>query len=139
MPPYSVLPTDRAASSSRGVRPPLAWSAGLAILLLLDVLLLYADRPLHQALFEGELGIVELPTFLMLIAAAIVAGFAARRERGGARIVFTLLALGCLYWGGEEVSWGQSSSIGRRPPVGRRETTSMRPTCTMSGESSGRS
>ena len=108
MPPYSVLPTDRAASSSRDVRPPLVWSAGLAILLLLDVFLLVADRPLHQALFEGELGIVEFPTFLMLIAAAIVAGLAARRELGGARIVFTLLALGCLYWGGEEVSWGQT-------------------------------
>ena len=84
-----------------------AWPWAALVFFALDVVLLFAARPVHRV-FEGELGIVELPTFLFLLAAVPFAACGALRSRGRDRVLFSLLALGGFYWGMEEISWGQT-------------------------------
>lgn len=99
--PSDGFPTPR--STSR-----LVWNVALAALLLLDVLFLVVNRPFHEAVFEGELGLVELGTFAVLLGGAVLFARSALAERGKTRWLFAFLGLGCFYWGMEEVSWGQT-------------------------------
>ena len=86
----------------------IAWPLVAVLVFLFDIGLFLVDRPLHHFYFKGELGVVELPTFVLLLATVPVAAWCALRSQGRERTFFALLALGCLYWGGEEVSWGQT-------------------------------
>ncbi len=69
------------------------------------------DRASYLRVFEGELGIVELATPLLLLAAMVAGvGVLRRRERLGSRWLsawFACVLFGCLYMAGEELSWGQ--------------------------------
>jgi hypothetical protein len=81
-------------------------------LMLIAAALAYAwAPPLYRRLFVPELGLVEIATPLVLVA-GIGSGLAALRWRRA--LPHPLLALwigcftlGCLYFAGEEVSWGQ--------------------------------
>ncbi len=85
-----------------------AWPILAVLVFLLDIGLFLADRPLHDYYFKGEFGVVELPTFVLIFATVPVAAWCAAKSRGGERVFFALLTVACLYWGGEEVSWGQT-------------------------------
>jgi len=69
------------------------------------------DPALERRVFEGELGFVELATFTVLLPGAWFGVYAWRlghRLPGRALRVWVLMvALGCVYFAGEEVSWGQ--------------------------------
>lgn len=82
---------------------------GLTILVfVLDAALFFLARPLHRSLFEGELGLVEMLTWPLLLLAVPIAIWGASRAKGANRVLLILLALGCFYWGMEEISWGQT-------------------------------
>lgn len=60
------------------------------------------------AFFSGELGFTELATVALLLPAVVLAARAGLRATDPLlRGWFGLLALGCLYFAGEEASWGQ--------------------------------
>lgn len=61
--------------------------------------------------YEGELGLVELGTFVVLVPATVLAliTFRSRSKLGDPWLGRWLLlfSLGCVYFAGEEISWGQ--------------------------------
>jgi hypothetical protein len=65
----------------------------------------------YQLLFEDESGIVENATALLSLAAAVLAALATRYAwragRRGLPALLVVFALGCVFYAGEEVSWGQ--------------------------------
>lgn len=69
------------------------------------------DVATYRAVFNGELGVVELATPAVLFL-GIAFGFSALRYRQYlpgrlARVWIAMLTLGCVYFAGEELSWGQ--------------------------------
>jgi hypothetical protein len=69
------------------------------------------DHETYRRTFVGEMGFVEIPTVLALIA-AVAMGIRALRDSHALGIRFLagwllLGTLGCLYFAGEEASWGQ--------------------------------
>lgn len=69
------------------------------------------SNPVYDAWFRHESGVTETAT-VALLALSLVAGLYVTRWawRQGDRaltVFFALFALGCLYFGGEEASWGQ--------------------------------
>ena len=85
---------------------PLAFAAAQVITRGLD-----AGQGFYFRLFEGEIGVVELGTFAVLLPAIVMALMTYRSITGfGERWLgwwLLLFALGCLYFAGEEISWGQ--------------------------------
>ena len=92
---------------------PLFWRLGFPPLLLVFTLAckVWAPPGFYSDYIESEQGLIELATAFLAFAAswlALRAGQAARRQLPPAQwIWFVLLALGCFYIGGEEISWGQ--------------------------------
>lgn len=81
--------------------PPLPLAAELA-------LRASGSRAEAAAFFSGELGFTELATVALLLPAVVLATRACVRSSDPIlRGWFGLLALGCLYFAGEEASWGQ--------------------------------
>ena len=82
----------------------------LAVFLVLSLLYWWVPA-LYRTWFEGEQGLLELAQFALAVAAMGVALWTLRAPGlKGKRPLFawvSLLALGCLYIAGEEVSWGQ--------------------------------
>lgn len=70
-----------------------------------------SSAPFYDAWFEHESGLVETGTFVLLVLAAIggvlATCWAWRRGDRRLTLFFTLFTLGCIYFGGEEASWGQ--------------------------------
>lgn len=69
------------------------------------------SEPAYIRYFVGEISVIEVPTVLVLIV-AIVMGIRALRDARALRISFLpgwllLGTLGCVYFAGEEASWGQ--------------------------------
>ncbi len=69
--------------------------------------------------YEGELGLVELGTFVVLVPAIVLAliTFRSRSKLSDPWLGrwLVLFALGCLYFAGEEISWGQHFMGWRSP------------------------
>lgn len=65
----------------------------------------------YRSFFVGEASLVEIPTVVALVVATVMGVRAARDARAlGMRLLpiwLVLGALGCFYFAGEEVSWGQ--------------------------------
>ncbi|MDX1572099.1 MAG: hypothetical protein R3200_16565, partial [Xanthomonadales bacterium] len=55
----------------------------------------------------GEQGLIELSTFFLLLPAVVLGFLAQSRHAGMGRVWLVALTLGCVYFAGEEVSWGQ--------------------------------
>ena len=94
----------------------------LAVFLLLS--LVYWWTPdLYRAWFEGEQGLLELSQFVLAVAAMGVALWTLKAPGlKGKPLLFawvSLLALGCLYIAGEEVSWGQHLFFWQTPETWR--------------------
>lgn len=85
---------------------PLSFAAVLLVARLLD-----GGQGFYFRWFEGENGVVESGTFVVLVPTVVFAllSYRARPIIPGDWLGRWLLlfALGCLYFGGEEVSWGQ--------------------------------
>lgn len=69
------------------------------------------SAPFYDAWFEHESGLVETGTFVLLVLAAIggllATWWAWRRGDHRLTLFFIFFTLGCIYFGGEEASWGQ--------------------------------
>ena len=113
----SDIPVTRAArrqawlDAEAETLPRAAWLSFPPLMLLVAVPLLLADKALYKQLFDHELGIVELMTPAVLVI-GIAFGLATltRIKRVAvprARLWVLLVTLGCIYFAGEEVSWGQ--------------------------------
>jgi len=90
------------------------------ILLIAIVLVRSLDHAAYRRIFDGELGVIELATpVLAFIAAAFgVATLArARPPRAWLRLWLALVTAGAVYFGGEELSWGQHLVGWRTPPA----------------------
>ena len=79
------------------------------------------DEPSYRLLFENEVGPIENGTALLLLP-GIVAGIRIWRRRGGLPkrwlgLWFALVGLGCIYFAGEEISWGQSLFHWQTPEI----------------------
>lgn len=65
----------------------------------------------YEAIFNGEMGVVELGTLVLLLGASILLGLEARRQvlRGerATALLLAVLACGAFVFMGEEASWGQ--------------------------------
>jgi len=99
--------------------PTLAWLWFPPVLLIAALGVRAYDERLYRNVFNGELGIVELATPTVL-AFAIGFGLAAWRLRENlsdsrARVWLALVTVGCVYFAGEELSWGQHL-VGWRTP-----------------------
>ena len=81
------------------------------LLLLLIVPIKIFDPGFYAAYIDGELGLIELATPLLSIIGAIVGfrliGLSAALPTRRLRIWVMLTMLGCIYFAGEELSWGQ--------------------------------
>ncbi len=86
------------------------WLLFPPILLIFQVTVRVYDHALHKTLFDGELGVIELATPLVLLF-GIGAGLLALRYKSLLSkplvLWLSLLILSCIYFAGEEVSWGQ--------------------------------
>lgn len=69
----------------------------------------YVRTDSASAWMRGEGGFVEMATFVIALAAAVLASVAAWCWKGAkaGRAWLIMLAIGGAYWAGEEVSWGQ--------------------------------
>jgi len=96
----------------RPVLPSWLW-LGLPPLLLLVILpIRVIDAQAYRAWVDGELGLIELVTPLLSIGAAVVGILLCRdllrSGRGSKLLVWVgLHVLACVYFAGEELSWGQ--------------------------------
>ncbi len=79
------------------------------------------DHALYRRVIEGERGFVELATPCVLLV-GVVAGIAVLRRRHSLpdkrlAIWLALVVLGCIYFAGEELSWGQHLFGWQTPPL----------------------
>lgn len=92
--------------------PLWAWLGLPPLLVLAQLLTLGWSKEIHDAVFTGELGVVELGTTLVYLP-GIVAGLLALRLRDRlpkgrlAAVWIAIFVLGSFYIAGEEISWGQ--------------------------------
>ena len=101
----------RRAAIPDGGLPMWAWLWFPPLLIILQLGFRAYDERLYRDIFEGELGVVELATPAVLLF-AIGFGIAAWRYRGvlprpWLRGWLVAVILGCVYFAGEELSWGQ--------------------------------
>ncbi|WP_293625556.1 hypothetical protein [Salinisphaera sp.] len=94
------------------VLPRWAWlGVPLAIYFAHYVARALLDAPVYDAWLLHESGLTEVGTVVILalaLAGGLVAtAWAFRRSDRALAIFFALFSLGCLYFGGEEASWGQ--------------------------------
>ncbi len=110
----SPLPAPPHLGQARDFREPPRWLwlwLPLAFYLFMYGAGFTLDRETYKQWFIGEMSLVEIPTVLTLIA-AIAMGICAIRCAHQLRIRFLvgwllLGTLGCIYFAGEEASWGQ--------------------------------
>ena len=93
-------------------RLPVAWWLVFPPLLLVVALTIKTwSLEIYDQVMEGEQGIIELGTAFFALGASVLALQGARLAHGLGRrdvfIWFLVVAVGCLYIGGEELSWGQ--------------------------------
>ncbi|HXG29980.1 MAG TPA: hypothetical protein VNJ47_14160 [Nevskiales bacterium] len=112
---FSVTPPSTPAlSRAADFREPPAWLClwlPLAMYLFIYSAGFVVEHGFYKRHFVGEMSVVEIPTVLVLIA-AIVMGIRALRHAHALRmrplVAWLLLGtLGCIYFAGEEASWGQ--------------------------------
>lgn len=93
------------------VLPRWLWLWFPPILLLVIIPIKIVSPEFYAACIDGELGLIELMTPLISIAGAIVGvrllGLASALPSRRLRIWVLLTTLGCVYFAGEELSWGQ--------------------------------
>jgi len=99
------------APTSDRCLPRWLWLWFPPVLLLLIVPIKVIDPAFYAAHIDGELGLIELATPLLSIIGAII-GFrllriSDRLPSRRLRIWVLLTTLGCVYFAGEELSWGQ--------------------------------
>lgn len=80
----------------------------VALPISIELFLLATNPEMHHRYLATEIGFVELSTVAMLIASIVSLVIVAKRSRGKERRLAILLAIALFYWGGEEISWGQS-------------------------------
>ena len=105
---------ERAASDAladRSELPPWLWLAFPPLMLALAVLCRAAGSEVFERWMRTETGVIELGTIaVLLVAVAAGAALALRRRpfpRPWMRPFLVLATLGCLFFAGEEASWGQ--------------------------------
>lgn len=102
---------------------PFFWRVDFPPVMLILVLACKAWAPpeFYRTYLERELGLIELATALLALMAAVLALRAARLARRQLPrrqwAWFGLVALGCVYIGGEELSWGQQLVHWETPPA----------------------
>jgi hypothetical protein len=114
MPFPATLPTAPALSQARDFREPPAWLClwlPLAFWLFNYLAGFVLDHPTYKRFFMGEMSLIEIPTVLVLVA-AVVMGLRATQAAHVLNIRWltgwlALGTLGCIYFAGEEASWGQ--------------------------------
>ena len=81
------------------------------LMLIVAVSFYLLDRPFYQRWIDGELGLIELATVVVLAPGVVLGALIWRRREQlpdwRLRLWMPLVALGCLYFAGEELSWGQ--------------------------------
>ncbi len=108
---WSAADGEEAHSAHETGLPRWLWLTLPLLLALIQFVTFAISPPAFHRWLDGELGLVELLTPVLLVV-AIVAGIAAWRHRHRAadpRLGVWLLCLiaGCIYFAGEEISWGQ--------------------------------
>lgn len=109
-----MLPTAPQLAHARDYRDLPAWlSVWLPLLFFLFVYLsgTLLSQESYRRFFIGEMSVIEIPTVLLLIA-AVVMGLRASRDAYTLNSRFLAIwlglgTLGCIYFAGEEASWGQ--------------------------------
>jgi hypothetical protein len=85
------------------------WFPPILLLVIVPIKIWLPD--FYAAYIDGELGLIELATPVISIAGAVVGfrllRFASRLPTSRVRIWILLTTLGCVYFAGEELSWGQ--------------------------------
>jgi len=81
----------------------------------------WLNRPLHNRLFSSEEGLLEWGTVILLVPAIVfgVLAWIRRRDLGRPWVArwWLVLTLVCVYFGGEEISWGQKLFHWQTPAV----------------------
>lgn len=80
----------------------------VALPITVELFLLATNQEMHHRYLATEIGFVELSTVAMLIASIVALVMVAKRSEAKQRKLAIILAIGLFYWGGEEISWGQS-------------------------------
>lgn len=104
--------------------PPLLWLYFPPLMLLVQYVTRFMDPDFYRTWIEPELGLVELATPALLVP-AILCGIAATRRWQRYPAVWLgpwmlALTLGCIYFAGEELSWGQQLVHWDTPDLFRR-------------------
>lgn len=84
------------------------FSIVVALPISVELTLLSVAPEVHRRYLATEIGFVELSTVAMLLASVVALFMVAKRSDGKQRKLAIILAVGLIYWGGEEISWGQS-------------------------------
>jgi len=99
------------AGSQRAVLPGWLWLGFPPLLLMVIVPIRIVDPVTYSVWIDGELGLIELTTAFLAIIAAIIGGrllyYHRKRHTFKLRLWIILTTAGCVYFAGEELSWGQ--------------------------------
>lgn len=95
----------------RAVLPRWLWLGFPPLLLLILIPVRIIDREAYRIWIDGEMGLIELATPLLAFAGAVCGLLLLRslwRQGPNKMMVWVALhTLACIYFGGEEISWGQ--------------------------------
>ena len=114
--------TAAEAGNAAGARlPRWLWLWFPPVLLVVIIPIKIVSPAFYAAWIDGELGLIELATPVIAIAGAVVGvrliGIARLLPTKRLRIWMLLTTLGCVYFAGEELSWGQHLFGWGTPPA----------------------
>lgn len=105
---------------SSELSPTWLWLGLPILIVLVQIISKAVDEAFYRDWMRSEMGIVESLTVLFLVLAIITAlRLFARRQQVSSKLFgpfMLIMALGCLYFAGEEASWGQHW-LGFEPPA----------------------
>ena len=91
---------------------PALYSTWLPVALIIPLILVWnLDKPLYEAWFDSELGVIEMLTPIVLLIGIVFGSYALLKHDfynvTGLKVWVVLIILACVYFAGEEISWGQ--------------------------------
>ena len=108
---HSAAMTAKSPTPTKAEIPIWLWLVLPPVVPIVQIVAGYGFPEIYQRAIGGEYGLVENATWLILLPAIVLGGLIVRDRTalpaGWLRGWLLLVTLGCVYFAGEEISWGQ--------------------------------